>query len=68
MVYVEHENTSDVRILNLHSYARLRDKIESIFSIVNSSDIKMSTSDFECCICLDRKPNVILPCGHKFCK
>lgn len=24
-------------------------------------------NDNECCICLDRQPNLVLPCTHKFC-
>lgn len=33
----------------------------------NGSDSNAQSDTTECCICLDRKPNLILPCTHVFC-
>lgn len=47
----------------------LMDKVDSFAQASPTEECNASGSELlqECSICLDRKPEVLLPCAHTFC-
>lgn len=36
-------------------------------TIFNNIGASSSDTNTECCICLERKPDILLPCAHSYC-
>ncbi|ELU16378.1 hypothetical protein CAPTEDRAFT_138663 [Capitella teleta] len=67
------------RLLNLKQFIHLRSEIQRQARFASFEDYDLSTSVFltghqeegemsECCICMDRKAGIILPCAHVYCE
>jgi hypothetical protein len=63
------------KLLNYQQFYRLFFQIKEYGSLdqVSKDDIvktvgEVGNDDFECVICMDNKPDIVLPCGHPFCQ